>query len=222
MKKIFSITLIAALLTSLNSCKKDDPKGPNDLGGETNIELTQVGNESSVYINVGGINVNTGTITVIANNDGIVTYHGVVDLTGHPDSALISALVPAEYKTPDGKIEGDFNLKITSEGVQDFMQENKPWTVVKYADGVGAEYPFTNIYGETSKRTVTEKTGQDDWPMGFLYIKTSKVEHYLPESDQVASKITYRANHKFGLVYIEVELKNGSTATMDIFPWFML
>ncbi len=222
MKKIFSIALTAVLLTSLNSCKKDDPEGPNDLGGETNIELTQVGNESSLYIEIGGINLPGGTMTVTANNGGIVTYHAFVDLTGSPDSALIASLVPAEYKTPDGNIQGDFNFKITSEGVQDYFQQNQPWTIVKYADEVGAEYPFTNLNGETTVRRVTEKTGEDDWPMGFLYIKTSKVEQVLPTSDEVASKITYRANHKFGLVYIEVELKNGSTAKLDIYPWFML
>ncbi|MGE0635025.1 MAG: hypothetical protein AB7G44_05285 [Bacteroidia bacterium] len=223
MKKIFSIALVAALLTSLNSCKKDDPEGPNDLGGETNIELTQVGNVSSAYMSFGNMSLPSGEMTVTSNDNGIVTYHMFVDLTGSPDSAMLAGVIPDEYKDADGNVSTEFTFKITSEGVQDIFKRDRPWTIVKYDDEVGTTYPFTTDNGTELVRTISEKTGQDDWPMGFMYIKTTKVEQLLPPTDKTAEKITFRANHKFGLVYIELQLKNGGgTASIDIVPWFML
>lgn len=223
MKKIFSLALVAALLTSLNSCKKDDPEGPNDLGGETVIELTQVGNVSSAYMKFGIMDLPSGEMTVTSNNKGVVTYHMFVDLTGSPDSAMLAGVIPDEYKDANGNVSTEFTFKITSEGVQDIFKRDRPWTIVKYNDGVGTTYPFTTDNGTELVRTITEKTGQDDWPMGFMYIKTTKVEQLLPPDDKTAEKITFRANHKFGLVYIELQLKNGGgTASIDIIPWFML
>ncbi len=223
MKKIFSIALTAVLLTSLNSCKKDSPEGPNDLGGETNIELTQVGNVSSAYMKFGSMNLPSGEMTVTSNDNGIVTYHMFVDLTGSPDSAMLAGVIPDSYKDADGNVSTEFTFKITSEGVQDIFKRDRPWTIVKYDDEVGTTYPFTTDNGTELVRTITEKTGQDDWPMGFMYIKTSKVEQLLPPTDKTAEKITFRANHKFGLVYIELQLKNGGgTASIDIVPWFLL
>lgn len=223
MKKILSITLIAALLTSFSACKKDSPEGPNDLGGETDIELTQVGNVSSAYMKFGTMNLPSGEMTVTSNDNGIVTYHMFVDLTGSPDSAMLAGVIPDEYKDADGNVSTEFTFKITSEGVQDIFKRDRPWTIVKYDDGVGTTYPFTTDNGTELVRTITEKTGQDDWPMGFMYIKTTKVEQLLPPTDKTAEKIIFRANHKFGLVYIELQLKNGGgTASIDIVPWFML
>lgn len=223
MKKIFSIALITVLFTSLNSCKKDSPEGPNDLGGDTNIELTQVGNVSSAYMKFGNMDLPSGEMTVTSNDNGIVTYHMFVDLTGSPDSAMLAGVIPDEYKDADGNVSTEFTFKITSEGVQDVFKRDRPWTIVKYDDEVGTEYPFTTNNGTNLVRTITEKTGQDDWPMGFMYIKTTKVEQVLPPTDKTAEKITFRANHKFGLVYIELQLKNGGgTASIDIVPWFML
>lgn len=211
------------LLTHTSSCKKDKNNGPNDLGGDTNIPLTQVGNESSVYLTIGaaGTSIN-GTMTVTKNEDGIVTYKLLADLTGNSDSTLIAALVPAEYKDNQGRISGEFKFKITSEGIQDYFHSNKPFTVVKYNDNVGDSYSVTTNNGNTLTRTVIEKTGIDEWPLGFLYIKTIAVEQDVPASDELLEKITYRANHRFGLVYIKANLKNGQTVEAKIMPWFLL
>lgn len=226
MKTPFKLVLastLSVLLFSTYGCKKNDvPSGPNDLGGETNIPLTEVGSTSSLYMSVNGINLPTAEMTVTTNDDGIVRYHAEMDLTGDPDSALYADLIPEEYKDENGMIVGDFEFKVTSEGWQDFFQSNKPWTIVKYDDGVGTEYPLTTDRGVELKRTVTEKTGEDDWPLGFYLIKTSKVEEENPPYMKEASKITYRANHRFGLVYIEIELKDGNTAAVEILPWHLL
>jgi hypothetical protein len=223
MKKSLLLFMLSVVIFGISACKKDNENGPNDLGGETNIPLTQVGNESSLYLTIGsgGSSVN-GTMTVIKNEKGVITYNVIADLTGNPDSAFIAALVPAEYKDNQGRITGEFKFKITSEGIQDYFHSNKPWTVVKYEDEVGDSYSITTENGDVLTRTVVEKTGIDEWPLGFFNIKTVAVEQGVPESDELLKKITYRANHKFGLVYIKAELKNGQVVEADIVPWFLL
>jgi hypothetical protein len=105
--------------------------------------------------------------------------------------------------------------------MQSYFIDGKPWTV-KYADPQGTNYNLTRDNGDVLTATVTEKTGQDDWPYGFMYIKTSKVEFNCPATDPVGKKVTYRVNHKFGLVYLKAESKDGRVIELDLFPWFLL
>jgi hypothetical protein len=65
--------------------------------------------------------------------------------------------------------------------------------------------------GTTISRTITEKTGLDDWPYGWLLIKTTEVTqtNFNPEVDAIFKTLKFRLNHKFGLVYLEAELENG-------------
>ena len=213
MKKI---PLFLLLLFAIGSCKKAKLDA-NDIGGDTNIALTEVGRQSSVYLNMGGSYV-SGSMVVTSNNGGIVNYHLVANLTGNPDSAMITGLVPAEFKNPQGEIEADFKFNITSEGIVDFFIDQKPRLLVKYDDNVGAAYSFTATDGNNFVRTITEKTGIDEWPLGWMLIKTVKVEEDLPANDYNVTSVTYRANHKFGLVYIEAATSLGATISMDIYP----
>ncbi|MFN8286634.1 MAG: hypothetical protein U0V74_07780 [Chitinophagales bacterium] len=229
----FLFALVLLLFTSASSCKKDND--PNALGGDTNIALTQKDSVTSIYIEADGQTLPSTTVKVVSNNNGMVTYQTTIDLLGVPDSILteLVTVLPALYNfykpkdftyqlTPDGKIQAQFTVKITSEGMQDFFVEGKPFIAVKYDDAQGTSYNVKMDDGTTITRTITEKTGVDDWPYGFYYIKTSKIETICPAADPVMQKITYRANHKFGLVYVEVLLKNGKVLRTDIFPWFLL
>ena len=79
-----------------------------------------------------------------------------------------------------------------------------------------------NNQGETLTRTITEKTGQDDWPFGFFLIKTQKVEQQVASDDPLIHHIVYRVNHKFGLVYLEYAFKDGTNLAIEVIPWFLL
>lgn len=232
--RIFISAAILISASALLACKKKNELGPNDLGGAWDLELTKVGRESDVYFYLNGSYSVQGTITVLSNDKGVVTYRLRGDLTGSPDSAFIAQLFPSHFFVQPGILEREIKFKITSEGIQDYFWDqdfNDPWTIVKYADGVGTTYPFKTSKNVTLNRVITEKTGEDDWPFGFYYIKTSKVEQELiPPEDEIVEpgysikldKITYRANHKFGLVYIEIKLDNGPTISLDIYPWFLM
>ncbi len=231
-KYILFATFITLLLL-VTACKKD--KDPNALEGDTNIALTAKDSVTSVYMEMDGLQAPSAQIKVVSNVDGQVTYHATIPMTGIADSlkAQLAAVIPSmiNYYHPqnlsvqiasNGDIEADFTIKITSEGIQHSFIEGKPCLVVKYGDGVGSSYSVTMDNGKTVTSTVTEKTGVDDWPYGFYYIKTSKVVTTVPEDDPVIQSLSYRANHKFGIVYIEVTTKAGKTIKVDLFPWFLL
>ncbi len=232
-KKLAMFSLLLAVVLTVNSCKKNND--PSVLGGDTNIPLTQKDSVTSLYFTVnGGTSLPGATIKVISNDNGMVTYGATVDLNAYPDSVvsalttmvpeLISYYNPKDLTwslSPSGIITVQFKLKVTSEGMQNYFVDGKPWTV-KYADPQGTTYNVTRDNGDTLTATVTEKTGLDDWPYSFWSIKTSKVEYVAPATDPVLSKVTFRVNHKFGLVYLKAEGKDGRVLELDLFAWFLL
>ncbi len=229
---IFLVSVVAGLLL-VGSCEKEN-SDPNSLGGTTNIPLTQKDSVTDLYFKVNGVDYSGVTIKVVSNENGLVTYGANVDLKAFPDSlvATLLTMVPklVDYYKPSNLtwtvspalvLTVQFKLRITSEGIQNFFVEGKPWTV-KYADGVGTKYSLRRDNGEVLTATVTEKTGQDDWPYVFWKIKTSKVEYMPPSDDPVLSKVTFRVNHKFGLVYLQAEGKDGKVIEVDLVTFFLL
>ncbi len=114
----------------------------------------------------------------------------------------------------------DLKMKITSEGIQEFVSSNndlsRPYTIIKYAANVGDKYEFTNSEGIKVTRTVTSKSTTDDYPVGFYLIKVSKIEE--TKEDVFVDKVTYITNHKFGLVGVIIKTKNGKTMQLGLIP----
>jgi hypothetical protein len=119
----------------------------------------------------------------------------------------------------------EIKVKATDQGIQDFVYSkgntNKPFTLVKYGDGVGTKYSFETDEGLEYTREIVSKSTEDEYPLGFFYIKVTKVEESQPD-DPLLKKISYYTNHKFGLVGIELETINGKKAKIDIMPWAIL
>ncbi len=227
----FALLLLAAIFV-VPSCKKNTD--PTILTGDTNIPLTQKDSVTSIFFKVNGSNLPGASIKVISNDNGMVTYGATIDLTAYPDSLVsnLITLIPQliNYYNPQGvvwSVTGNntlniqFKIKVTSEGMQNYFVEGKPWTI-RYADGVGTNNSVTRSNGQTLTTTVTEKTGVDDWPYSLWLIKTSKVEFTAPADDPSISKVTFRINHKFGLVYVKVEGKNGKVLELDLINFFLL
>ena len=210
MKKLLFISgaLLVLFMASCNLFNKDDE---NDIGGSTDVPFAQVGNKidpGSVNIDGNYVDVDA-SIEVINNKDGIATMQVIADLKNQPELKWIDDLIPGQYKDAQGRLNTTTKFKITSEGIQDHMNlDEKPHTMVKYDCKVGDTYKVTKSNGVTITRTVTEKTNQDDFPYGFMYIKTIEVEQdsRIPGID----KIVYRFNHKFGLVWAEAYAEDGS------------
>lgn len=218
MKRSILYVFLAGMALSNLSCKKEDSSGK--LGGNTDLDLTKVGTETSIYVDAPGGNLPEMKMTVSDNNDGDVTYNVTVDFTGHPDSAVLVGLIPDRFLDAQNRFNFDIKMRITSEGYQDYVNDpNVPFTICRYEDPVGTTYTHKLSTGTTISRTITEKTGLDDWPYGWLLIKTTEVTQtsFSPEADAVFKTLKFRLNHRFGLVYLEAELENGMEGSASLY-----
>lgn len=219
MKKIIAFSLF--LFVFMVGCEDDAVRGPNELGGETNIPLTKVGNTYSVSVTLGGtyLDIDLDTAYISKNENGIVTVKLKADIS--TVDSILRSIIPARFLDLNGNIDAEVYFKATSEGIQDFYYSDqdfsKAFTILKYDMGVGTSWSFTTSDGKTINRSVTEKTGLDDWPFGFMYIKTTKVEESNPGIEGV-SKVIFRANHRFGLIYVEYVLLNGVSVKLYLYP----
>ncbi|MFN8361615.1 MAG: hypothetical protein U0264_17035 [Candidatus Kapaibacterium sp.] len=243
MKRYYlSFASVLYLLVYLVAC--ETATGPNDIGGETKLELTEVGGKFPIYI---GTEPYTPALekfqdsTIITKNDnGMVTFfhYSTFDsvFARALDTALGLQVIPSSLKltvmssylkkfgatldtTNKAKmsIRAEFKARITSEGIQEyFSNASEAHTLVKYDWSVGNVYEFTNSDGIKVKRTVASKSTTDDYVLGFFKVKVIQVEE--TKEDPLIEKITYIANHKFGLVGVLVKTKNGKQTELSIFP----
>lgn len=251
MKTYYYFLVLCTSLFIILSC--ETTLGPNELGGNTDIELTKVGNDFGVTFSLDGNwhpalgNVKNST-KIIKNQGGIVTIKNVFSIDEASlreiDTLLGTQNLPEStkraivdfYKEKYGvtidtsnkqnmQATFELKLKITSDGFQDFVHskgdESKPFTIMKYADKIGTKYEFTTKDGEKITRTVTKVHTTEDWNLGFLEVKTMRVEQDTP-NDPITKKITYVGNHKFGFVGMIFETKDGKIFSTTIMPWAVL
>jgi len=257
MKKYFNNALLFTMVLLMIPSCKDDVLGPNDLGGNTNLELTQVGGDFDTYFSAEPYNPIFNnlkdSVVITRNNNGIVTFHAQIKFDSNfvrgLDTALGISALPYSAKLAlvdtytkrfgaildttnkkDMKLVVDIKTKITSEGIQEFItskgDESKPFTIVKYAANIGDKYEFTNSEGVKITREVKYKSTTDDYPIVFWLIKVTKVEETqgdtfaqkITQEDVFVQKMTYITNHKFGLVGVVVETKNGKIFKLGIVP----
>jgi len=213
MKKLVYVIVSAVFLFS--ACKKNND---SDVQGDTNIPLNQVGNEFTPSASINGNYVDIPGSCVITKSDGgLATVQIVVDLKSIPALSKINDLIPDEYKDSQGRLNAEGKVKITSEGIVDYTNsDDKPLVMVKYDCKVGDKYTLKKSNGSTITRTVTAKSDTDDFEYGFYLIKTITVE----QDSRIPgiSKIVYRFNHKFGLVYVEAIAEDGTKFSSLVYP----
>lgn len=198
----------------LFACNKNNKDSDNSttLGGDGNLAANAVGYTYSTSSNIPGVTANL--IKVLSNNNGDVTVQVKATLP-NPGNTLTN-LIPANLKDASGNLDMTFKFKNTTEGILDYTNlDGKPFVVVKYDANVGEKYTLTKSNGVTITRTVTSKSTTDDYPYGFFNIKVMKVD----QDSRIPgiSRIRYIANHKFGLVGVELLMEDGGTYTINVF-----
>lgn len=202
-----------AMMVLCSSCdkllNKDDPtvlSGDPSAMSEVGVTVTSSSDPAA--------GVSDFNATVTALKDGISTYTAQATVT-NPLLKNMVANFPGVTIDGDKVTITDFKMQQTTAGLKCISGPGSG-ILVKYDSSVGDTYPI----GTTDHvRTVVSKTGVDDYPYGFYLIKTIQVETNPNNLKSTAgvSKITYIANHKFGLVGVKVAFDDGSSTTFPLY-----
>jgi hypothetical protein len=213
MKKLLVVLLGISVGLTCISCEKIlDKEDANELKGEQS-PMGEVGaTVSSSSAEIAGVSEFSAVVTSL--KDGISSYSA----TAKVSNTLLKNMVS---NFPGVTIDGD-QVSITDLKMQQTREGIKCHTgpgagvLVKYDSKVGDTYPI----GSTGKeRKVVSKTGVDDYPYGFFLIKTIQVEtdpNILKNTGGI-NKITYIANHKFGMVGVKLDFDDETNATFPVY-----
>lgn len=221
MKKTFEFFFALIIILFVSSCGANDPQNEdnNVLGGDTEIPLAEVGNTGYSVVEVNGQYGRIDGIEITGKENGTVNIHVESDLSQLPALEKFIDLIPQRSKDANNNLKADLKFKFTSEGIQDFIfnTDGKPHTLVKYDCKVGDTYTLKQSDGQIIKRTVTRVSDQDDFQWGMLNIKTITIEQnsIVPG----VKKYIFRANHRFGLVWFEAVLEDGTSVGSYIYPF---
>jgi hypothetical protein len=208
MKKLYFSLLCLTTIVLCISCTKDDP---NVISGDQS-PMGQVGvvvESSSVEM----AGVSNFSATIIALKGGVSSYNGSATVKNEILRNLVANI-------PGFTIDGD---KVTALNIE--SKQTKEGFDLKTGPGAGVLVKYSSSVGDTYKigttgevRTVVAKTGVDDYPYGFYLIKVIRVEEnpkYLKSFG--VTKITYIANHKYGLVGVMFNFDDGTSVEFPIY-----
>jgi hypothetical protein len=205
MKK-FALFFAAFIALTISSCDLIDSLTDKDSVDGDQSTMGQVGSEVSAF-DVPGIE--GAKATVVSLDGGISSFSGEAKIT---DPALLNLIsnIPEFTVTGDKISVTGLKFQVTKEGIASKVPAF-PGTIVKYDSKVGDKYKVI----EGVEREVTSKSTDDDYPYGFMLIKVMKVEES-PSIIPGVSKMVYIANHKFGIVGLEVTLDDNTTKSFSI------
>ena len=211
MKKTFLISSCISLVLLSVSCSKTETNS-NSLGGSPSpIAQTGVTTSSSSATISGVSNFNA---TVTGYNDGISTYNAQWTVT-NPLLKNMFASYPGISVSGNTVTATNFKMQQTKDGIK-VITGGGEGIIVNYNSNVGDTYTV----GTTGKtRKVISKSTADDYSYGFLMIKTIQVEanaNTFINTGGVKS-FKYIANHKFGLVGVQISFDDGTSALFPIY-----
>jgi hypothetical protein len=169
----------------------------NKVGNEFGVSFSMPGEYQYILNNV------KDSVFITKSENGIVTIDakfaideeslkkidtllGTQDFTEETKRSLVDTYLEKYNATIDTSDKQNMSLsfqiksKITSEGIQGFTHSNgdesRPFTLIKYNAKVGDKYTFTADDGTVYTREVVSKSTDDDYELGFIYIKVFKIE----------------------------------------------
>ncbi|MBK7097316.1 MAG: hypothetical protein IPH58_01765 [Sphingobacteriales bacterium] len=202
---LLSILTLFMLMGSI-SCKKWFTKNTSytEISGDTNLDMNKVGSSGGMTLKLNGSDIsNKPTATIVKNEGGIINIKLTMKV---PDK--LKSLVSVPYADASGNVNYTFKFKNTSEGIAGIDSRGKQCVFVRYDGKVGDSWSFTTKSGKTLQYKILTKSTTDDFPYAFFNIKVMTVEQSLPYAG--FRKVIYKTNHKFGLVFFEVTMEDGT------------
>ncbi|MBS1537798.1 MAG: hypothetical protein JST20_08635 [Bacteroidetes bacterium] len=221
--------------------------GPNEIGGDTNLDLTKVGGEfvANLYpdVWVPGFDHLKDTAITTKNDKGNVTIH----VRSGFDTVFISALdsylgtnlLPKELKTAlidkylkmfgatldtsnkqKMHLEFDLKMKVTSEGIQEYMSGGDTFSNPHTIVKYSANVGDKYEYTDSEGIKVTRTVVSKSTTDDYYmgFLMIKVIKVEQTKEDPVVDKITYVTNHKFGLVAVILQTKTGKVVKLGIFP----
>jgi hypothetical protein len=204
MKSFLNVILSVAVIF-LTACEKDEVTSVGGAQSPMGEEGNMVTSSSSTIAGVSSFSAEVVTL-----ENGVSSYSGSAIVT---NSTIKNILSNAPECTVNGNLVSATGIKFksTKEGIES-VSGLDPGVIVKYDAVVGDTYPI----GSTGKsRKVVSRSSDDDYDYGFFQIKAIKVEENTNKMG--VEKITYWANHRFGLVGIEFKFDDGTTAKYPVY-----
>lgn len=198
--------LIMFLLYSCSFFEKDEdvPEKEEEeihIGGQQSA-MGQVGSEAFCYTTLAG--VDSARARVVSFDKGISTFTGEAIITDPVILNIISNI--PEFTIEGNKVSvSDLKFVVSTEGVES-MNPSYPGIIVKYGSKVGDKYPVKNGI----EREVIHKSTEEDYYFGWFIIKVIKVEES-PCLIPGISKMVYIANHRFGIVGLEITYDDNTS-----------
>ncbi|MCZ7555966.1 MAG: hypothetical protein M5R41_06140 [Bacteroidia bacterium] len=251
MQRLLLLFLLVAgicVTLTLSACDDDESTGPNDLGGDPNLELTQVGQEFPISITIPGspgsiISELKDSIVITANNGGIVSLRGIFSfdstwVRGLEAELGISAL-PMDAKravlthfvelfgavldTADKNnmnARVDAKLKVTSEGMQEFVSSGGDLSKPFTIVKYNANVGDTWNFTNSKGENITRTVSYKSTTDDFPvgFWNIKVIKVDETRESPVFEKITWVTNHKFGLVGVLLKTKTGKDVNMTVFP----
>jgi len=211
-KYFFGIIILSLAFVS---CKKESV---DTLGG-TQSAIGAVGaSVTSSAVAVAGVSSIAGRVASLT--DGVSSFNGSAVITNTTIKNIMSNWSGAVINGNNVTVTG-IKARFTSEGIEG-IEPLEPGVIVNYSSEVGDTYTGSNGV----VRTVVSKSTTDDYYWGGVEnkdgtpskagfnIKVMKVE----ETPMVlgVKKITYIANHMWGLVGVEFTFDDNSVAKFPV------
>lgn len=202
-KKIATIILISIFAT-FTSCKKDDL---SVLGGSQS-PVGEVGHS----ITWGPIQGVTGLGMSVTKLEGGVSTFSCSGSTTNSTYIDILKIIPTErfpgkVTISGNKVNATVNAKITDEGAQVIFNDGSKLTLVNYNSKVGDKYS-AKVGGVTLENEVIEKSTEDDFYWGGMFIKVIKVRYNSHAPGVLHVDMIY--NHKSALVGVDIYFEDGT------------
>lgn len=213
MKNVSKLLVFFALGFFATSCSdSSNDSSSNELtGSQSAMGLAGV-TVSSSSAEVAGVSNFSAVVSTLEN--GISTYTAQATVTNPLVKNMVSNF-PGVVIDGDAVSISDLQVQQTTDGIK-CITGPYAGILVKYDASVGDTFA-TGTAGKV--RTVVSKTGVDDYPYGMYLIKTIQVESTVSEASRISgiNKITYIANHRFGMVGVKVNFEDGTDATFPVY-----
>lgn len=202
--KILSLIILFSVFATFISCEKDDD---SVLGGSQS-PIGEVGH-TITWGPIQGITVHGMSVTKL---EGEVSTFSCSGSTTNSTYIDLLKMVPTERFPGTVTISGNsvnatVNAKITDEGAQVIFNDGSKLTLVNYNGKVGDKYS-ANVGGVTLENEVIEKSTEDDFYWGGMYIKVIKVRYNSHSPGILHVDAIY--NHKHALVGLDIYFEDGT------------